>query len=290
MYKKRLSQFKPLIVLGVATLSWLVLPVFVKSITKKGFYEFQAPVSLASSYVRDLQDFWSARSKSKNELYEAGQSLARLNAGYQLAALENESLQEEISRLENLLQLPSRPDYQYEIARVVERDFNAWWQRIIIRKGQNYGIPVGAPVVFVGGVVGRVSEVHAYTSVVDIISNNHLRLAVVIDGDNRPMSYRGAGSESFAQPVGIAEFIPTDIQISDTKNRPVLITSGMGGVYPAGLKVGELRRLRQGAGGMFYDGEVELDPRLASLTEVAVMIQIPPEPALESTTESSPDR
>jgi len=279
LYKKRLSQFKPLIVLGVATMAWLALPVFFKSLVKKGFYEFQAPVSLASSYARDLQDFWSARTKSKNELYEAGQSLARLNAGYQIAALENQSLQEEISRLENLLQLPSRPDYQYEIARVVERDFNAWWQRITIRKGKNHGIPVGAPVVFVGGVVGRVSEVHAYTSIVDIISNNHLRLAVVIDGDNRPMSYRGGGSESFAQPVGIAEFIPTDIQIADTENRPILITSGMGGVYPAGLKVGELRRLRQGAGGMFYDGEVELDPRLASLTEVAVMIQIPPEPA-----------
>lgn len=269
-------------------MAWLFLPVLIKSFTKKGFYEFQAPVSLASSYARDLQDFWSARTKSKNELYEAGQGLARLNAGYQLAALENQSLQEEIARLENLLQLPSRPDYQYEIARVVERDFNAWWQRIIIRKGQNYGIPVGAPVVFVGGVVGRVSEVHAYTSVVDLISNSHLRLAVVIEGDNRPMSYRGGGSESFAQPVGIAEFIPTDIQISDTANRPTLITSGMGGVYPAGLKVGELRRLKQGAGGMFYDGEVALDPRLASLTEVAVMIQIPPEPEPETEAVEAP--
>lgn len=282
MYQKRLSQFKPLIVLGVATMAWLLLPVVFKSLAKKGFYEFQAPVSLASSYARDLQDFWSARTKSKNELYEAGQSLARLNAGYQLAALENQSLQAEIERLENLLQLPSRPDYQYEIARVVERDFNAWWQRIVIRKGQSHGIPVGAPVVFVGGVVGRVSEVHAYTSVVDLISNSHLRLAVVIEGDNRPMSYRGGGSESFAQPIGIAEFVPTDIQISGTENRHVLITSGMGGVYPAGLKVGELRRLDNGAGGMFFEGEVELDPRLASLTEVAVMIQIPPEPEPEA--------
>ncbi|MBC2605674.1 rod shape-determining protein MreC [Pelagicoccus albus] len=277
MYKKRLIHFKPIIVLGSALFLWLLLPFVVKSFLKTSFYEFQAPVSLASSYVRDLQDFWSARTKSKNDLFEAGQSLARLNAAYQLAALENQSLEDEISRLENLLQLPSRPEYQYEVARVVERDFNAWWQRITIRKGRDYGIPVGAPVVFIGGVVGRVREVHAYTSVVDIISSNHLRLAVVIEGDNRPLSYRGGGSTSFAQPVGIAEFIPVDIQVSETENRPVLITSGMGGVYPAGLRVGEIRRLRQGAGGMFYDGEVELDKRLASITEVAVMILIPPE-------------
>lgn len=277
MYKKRLVQFKSLIVLGVALIVWLILPVFIKALIKTSFYEFQAPVAITSSYVRDLQDFWAARMKSKNELYEAGQNLARLNAAYELAALENRTLQREIDRLEDLLQLPSRPEFQYEVARVVERDFNSWWQRITIRKGRDHGIQVGAPVVFIGGVVGRVREVHAYTSVVDLISNNHLRLAVVIEGDNRPLSYRGGGSRSFGQPVGIAEFIPMDIQIEDPNRLPQLITSGMGGVYPAGLRVGQIRKLKQGAGGMFYDGEVILDPRLSSLTEVAVMIQIPAE-------------
>ena len=277
MYKKRLAQFKPLIVLGVALSVWLLLPVVVKSFIKTSFYEFQAPVSLTSSYVRDLQDFWAARAKSKNELYEAGQGLARLNAAYELAALENRTLEGEIKRLESLLQLPTRPEYKYEIARVVERDFNSWWQRITIRKGRDYGIQVGAPVVFVGGVVGRVREVHAFTSVVDLISNSHLRLAVVIEGDNRPLSYRGGGAATFAQPLGIAQFIPVDTQIKDTNDLPRLLTSGMGGVYPAGLQVGHIRKLKEGAGGMFYDGEVLLDSRLASLTEVAVMIQIPPE-------------
>lgn len=277
MYKKRLVQFKPLIVLGVSLTAWLLLPVVAKSFLRTSFYEFQAPASVASSYARDLQNYWAARAKSKNELFEAGQNLARLNAAYSLAALENESLKQEIERLENLLQLPSRPEYQYEVARVVERDFNAWWQRITIRKGRDYGIPIGAPVVFVGGVVGRVREVHAYTSIVDLISSSQLRLAVVIEGDNRPLSFRGGGAQTFAQPTGIAEFVPVDIQIEDTKNLPTLMTSGMGGVYPAGLRVGEIERLRRGAGGMFYDGDVLLDKRLASLTEVAVMIQIPPE-------------
>lgn len=275
MYQKRLVQFRPLIILGVALFVWLVLPAFVKAFLRTSFYEFQAPISTASSYARDLQDYWAARMTSKTELYEAAQNLARLNAGYELSARENESLKREIERLEDLLKLPSRPDYQYEIARVVERDFNSWWQRITIRKGRDYGIPIGAPVVFVGGLVGRVREVHAYTSVVEIISNSHLRLAVVIEGDNRPLSFRGDGAGALGQPLGIAEFVPQDIQINDTKNLPQLITSGMGGVYPAGIKIGKIRRLRPGAGGMFYDGEVLLDERLASLTEVAVMIRIP---------------
>lgn len=278
MYPKRLFHFKPLIVLGVVLFAWLVLPVVIKSMTRVSFYEFQAPVSITASYARDLQSYWGARARSNTELYEAAQGLARLNSGYEIAALENQSLKSEIARLENLLQLPSRPDFRYEIARVVERDFNAWWQRITIRKGRDFDIPVGAPVVFVGGVVGRVREVHAYTAVVDLITNNHLRLAVVIEDDNRPVSYRGAGAIGFGQPVGLAEFVPMDVQIEDTANLPRLITSGMGGVFPAGLQVGRIRKLKQGAGGMFNDAEVLLDARLASLTEVAVLIQVPPEP------------
>lgn len=277
MYKKRLVQFKPLIVLGVALFAWLILPVFVKSFVKTSFYEFQAPIAIGSSYARDLQGFWAARTKSKGELYKAGQGMARLNAAYEITALQNQSLKEEIARLENLLQLPSRPDFQYEIARVVERDFTSWWQRITIRKGRDHNIQVGAPVVFVGGVVGRVREVHAYTSVVELITNNHMRLAVVIEGDNRPLSYRGAGEHVFGQSMGLAEYIPTDIQIEDRNNLPRLITSGMGGVFPAGLQVGRISYLKQGAGGMFYDGDVILDKRLAALTEVAVMIRIPAE-------------
>ena len=282
MYQKRISHFKPFIVLGLVFLAWLALPVFVKSLLKASFYEFQAPLSIGSSYVHDLQDYWGARTKSKTELYEAAQSLARLNASYEISRLENQSLHAEIARLETLLQLPTRAEYRYEIARVAERDFTSWWQRITIRKGRDYDIKVGAPVVFVGGVVGRISEVHAYSAVVDLISNSHVRLAVVVEGDNRPFSYRGAGAQAFGIPKGLGEFIPMDIVIQDRKQLPRIVTSGMGGVFPSGIHVGHIASLRQGAGGMFNDADISLDKRLAALTEVAVMIQIPPAPPDES--------
>ena len=118
---------------------------------------------------------------------------------------------------------------------------------------------------------------HAYTSIVELITNPRIRLAVLIEGDNRPLSYRGAGSRVFGQPMGLAQYIPTDIQIEDRRDLPRLVTSGMGGVFPAGLQVGRISYLKQGAGGMFFDGDVVLDKRLSSLTEVAVMIRIPSE-------------
>jgi len=275
--RRRLFQYRPFAILIGLFAFWLFAPYILKVLFKKAFYEFQAPVSVAASYVRQAQDYWATKSKSKKELYEAGADLARLNADYGISILQNQSLKEEVARLEQLLQLPSRPDFKYEIARVVERDFTSWWQQVEVRKGKNFGIPVGAPVIFSGGVVGRISEVGEYTSVVDLISNNHTRLAVIIEGDNRPLSFRGAGAQLFGTPTGFAEYVPLDARISDRSNLPRLITSGMGGVFPPGLHVGHLANLRQGSSGMFLEGDVRLEKKLISLTEVAILVPIAPE-------------
>ena len=272
MRPKRLLSLKPFAVLFAVAVFWIFVPIGVKNKFREAFYEFQAPLSAAASYIRELQDYWATRSKPDDELLEKGRDIARQNATYELMILENQTLKQEVERLEELLRLPSRPEYRYEIARVVSRDFNSWWQQMEIRKGRRHGIPVGAPVVFSGGVVGRVSEVHEYTSTVELLSNSHLRMAVIVIGDNRPMSFRGAGFQNLSTPVGLAQYIPADISVDDPSNPPRLVTSGMGGVFPAGLHIGYLRRLRPGASGMFQDGDVYLDRRLTSLTEVAILI------------------
>ncbi|MCH6257149.1 rod shape-determining protein MreC [Puniceicoccaceae bacterium K14] len=276
MAKKRLFYYRPLLILSATLFAWLILPVFIKSLLKTSFYEFQAPVSVGASYMGNLQDYWASKTHSKKDLFEAGQNLARLNAGYELAIVENNALKGEITRLENLLQLPSRPNYRYEIARVVSRDFNSWWQRIEIRKGSIHGIRRGDAVVFTGGVVGRVSEVGRSTAIIDLLSNGRLRMAAIIEGDNRPMSFRGAGAKTFASPNGFAEFVPSDVKITDPERPPRLITSGMGGIFPPGLHIGYITKLTPGANGMFNDADIQLDNRLMGISEVAVLIPLNP--------------
>ncbi|MDE3084700.1 MAG: rod shape-determining protein MreC [Verrucomicrobiota bacterium] len=235
----------------------------------------EAPLDATASYTRDLQGFWSLRNHSKSQLIEAGRDLARLNGSYELKVQENTALREEIAHLEDLLRLPPLDNYRAEVARVARRDFSGWWQQIIIRKGTNYGIPVGAPVVFTGGVVGRVSQVYAYTAVVDLISSPTLRLAATVEGDTRPISYQGGLNPTFGPARGLVEFVPLDIFASPVTPKR-LVTSGLGGVFPSGLTIGTITELEPSADGLFKSGEVQLDPRLAELTEVTVLVpQIP---------------
>lgn len=269
----RFDQARPFVTLGVVVLLWVLLPVAVKGFLRISFFELQAPVSVSASYLRDLQDYWSLRVHSKPELIAAGRDLARANASFELASQQHAEFLAEIRRLEDLLRLPAHTDYRFEHARVVRRDFSGWWQRLVIRKGRNFGIPVGAPVVFTGGVVGRVAEVHAYTAVVELISSPTLRLAAVVEGDTRPISFQGGLNSTFGPAHGIIEFVPLDIFASAHSTRR-LVTSGLGGVYPPGLTLGQVVKIEPSTDGLFKTGEVLLDQRLGELTEVTVLVPL----------------
>jgi len=269
----RFDQARPFVTLGVVVLVWLLLPVVIKGWMRVSFFELQAPVTVAASYVRDLQEYWGLRVHSKPELIAAGRDLARATASLELASQQNTEFLAEIRRLENLLRLPAHTEYRFEHARVVRRSFSGWWQQLVIRKGRNYGIPIGAPVVFSGGVVGRVSEVHTYTAVVELISSPTLRLAAVVEGDTRPISFQGGLNPTFGPAGGVIEFVPLDIFASASSTRR-LVTSGLGGVFPPGLTLGQVVKIEPSTDGLFKTGEVLLDQRLGELTEVTVLVPL----------------
>lgn len=271
----RLDQARPFFTLGIVMLAWLLLPAAVKRFVRLSFYELRAPVDIAASYVGDLQDFWSQKTRTNNELISAARDLAALNASYEMRIREDNRLRTEIARLEELLRLPSYGEFRSEPARVVRRDFNAWWQRIIIRKGRNHGILVGSPVIYSGGLAGRVVEVHATSSVVELISSPGLRLAAVFDGDDRPVSFQGGVNPPLRPAQGLLEFVPLDLFATAASPR-ALVTSGLGGVFPPGLTVGQVVQLDASTDGLFKTGRVRIDDRLGRVTEVSVLVPLDP--------------
>lgn len=268
---KFLRQLKPLLVLLVFLAIWWIAPTVMKRFSQNAFYEFQAPLIAAQGYAKDLQSYWSLRTRSKNDLIEAGRDLSRINAQYQNAKQMSEAQSEQIARLESLLNLPSRPEFRYEIARVAQRDISAWWQQIIIRKGENYDIPVGAAVVYNGGVVGRVREVHAYTAIVELVSSPGFRMAANVVGEAAPVTYLGVVNEPFSPPRGEALYVPPSITVTPAEPRK-LVSSELGGIFPAGLTIGEITSLEPGSDGYFQKASVRLSPQLSALREVAVVI------------------
>jgi len=272
----RFDQARPFLTLGIFLLVWAFLPMAVKTFTRASFFEMQAPLVVADSRVQDLQNYFANQLHSKEELRAAGRELAGTVRNNEFGVQQNQELQADILRLENLLNLPPLPAFRFEAARVARRDFSAWWQRMTIRKGSNYGITVGDPVVYSGGVVGRVTEVHRYTAVVDLVTSPTFRLAASVSGDTRPISYQGGLNDPFRSPRGTVEFVPLDVYATRTAPKH-LVTSGLGGVFPGGLTIGEITNLESSPDGLFKIGEVQLDERLGTLAEVTVLVPLNPE-------------
>ncbi len=254
------------------TVVWLLLPTVFKSFTRAGFYEFQAPLWLTAAGFKNFSDSWALRAHSKKELYEAGRDLARLNSAYELKIQEIDSLREELSRVEKILALPPVPRFEHKIARVVRRDHSSWWQQMIIQKGRWHGIPEGAAVIYSGGVAGRVREVRAYTSVVELVTSPNFRMAAQFDNDERPVTYQGAVNLPFTSPRGHVMNVPPDVVLSASAPRR-LASSRLGGVFPDGLTIGWVKRL-ESPDGLLQSGRPLLNKELLSLKEVAVLVPI----------------
>jgi len=265
----------PFLILGLLFLIWLLLPAAIKRIGQNALYEFQAPSAVLASYIEDVGAYWSVRTRSKRDLIETGKELSRLNALYRIQAGETEALRAYNLRLRDLLDIPPPPGFRYEVAQVVRRDLSNWWQYITIRKGRSAGIVPGNGVVFSGGIVGRVREVYAYTSVVELISSRTFRMAAHFSGDTRPVRYEGALIPSLTNPKGSVRDVPSDIYASP--EAPVsLVSSRLGGVFPDGLLIGEVRYLETDSSGLFQSGIVQLNEDLLDLNEVTVIVLTDP--------------
>lgn len=273
MIPRNLEHLTPLLVLGVVLLFWLIAPVVVKSTLRSGFHEFKAPILVSSSVVHDIQSYWSLRTSSKRSLIEAGREMARVKAAREVSLRRLSHLAEENLRLRTLLGIPEDPEFHYEIARVIQRDLNSWWQRLVLRKGRDYGIIEGAGVIFEDGVVGRVREVHAYTSVVELVTSPAFQMAARFEGDNRPVRFRGGKNPSLRDPGGSVHDVPADLQASP--DQPLTLeATPLGGVFPAGMVVGRVEGLEPGPDGLFQVGEVRLPESLLTIEEATILIPI----------------
>lgn len=267
----RLDRLTPVITLLVFLFLWLLTPNFLKLFVQTSFQEFQAPVWVISDTLDSMASDVLSKRHSKKELINVIAETKRQNAYYRQIKELNETYKDEIQRLESILGLPSRDLFRYEIAQVIQRDLGSWWQTIRINKGRKHGLGIGDAVIFVGGVVGRVSKTNYYTSEVDLLSSNNFRISAAFFGDRRPLVYQGAGTNFQAKPIGTIKNAPQDLRTDSTEPLK-LLTTGLGGAFPPGIKVGFVPWLEADNTGLFQAGQVSLDKRLLGIKEVAVLV------------------
>ena len=225
-------------------------------------------VSGGNDYLRGLTSALQAEDAARKQLALQAERVA-------LA----ERLATENGRLRALLALAPALPVRSQAAEVQYEAADPYSRKFFINRGAAQGLVVGAPVVNEAGVLGQVTRLYPLSAEVTLLTDKDAAIPVL----NSRTQQRGAAYGGLAKGSAMElRFVAAnaDVAVGD-----VLHTSGVDGVYPAGLAVAKVLSVERQAEGGF--ARVLLAPAAAAdgVRHVLVLepasVQLPPRPAAE---------
>ena len=220
---------------------------------------FQKLIKLTINLTKDfwlnyfyLIDVRHENSRLKQEI----NSLRRDNSRYRELLATHE-------RLRKLLQFKEVIRRPVVAAQVIGQDPTGWFKSIIIDKGKRAGLKWDMPVVNASGVVGRIVS----------ISTDYAKVLLIVDQNSSVDCLTQQSRDR-----GMVKGLSTDVckmdymaKSSDAVVGDMVITSGLGGIFPKGLPVGKILRVKEISGEFFKVIEVAPSVDFSKLEEVLVI-------------------
>jgi rod shape-determining protein MreC len=222
-----------------------------------------------------------------NTIYQSNQGLRN-----QLAVLEDRQLKSDIAikqmafmqsentALRTLLSAKQRLNYNARLVELVSMNADPSQKRFVIDSGANFNVHVGQVVIDARGLIGQVSEVYAQKSLVISITDADHALPVIVSRSGFRSIVFGQGKD---QILSLANLTPSD----DIKVGDVLLTSGVGGRFPAGIPVGVVKQFKQDEALAFISAQVKPYARIAYGRQF-LLLDVIKEPAIQIDTINSP--
>ncbi len=189
------------------------------------FFEFTHETASWVIHQRDLfVSIFNLQEKNR-QLAEELEDLKRRVSSF-------EEINQENTRLKQLLGFQKEASWKTISAQVIARDLSHWTHYVTINKGSKDGVQVEMPVVTGNGLVGKTVQV----------TDHSARVILLIDSESRVSAFlqdtRDVGLiEGTASPLLRMTYL--DLQAGLRVGQTV-VSSGFGGVYPKGIPIGEV--------------------------------------------------
>lgn len=224
----------------------VILAIGLLILNASGF--LQPAQDLAMRPVTAIQTWFALRYSALRDLLASPRDVAALRAEINRLEAENAQLEQDIISLREqaaeaavlsalLNYARAQPDNRYLAANVIGRDISPFIRSVLIGQGSDAGVATGMPVVTARGLVGRVVEVFASFSRVELITDPSTAVNV------RFQNSRTEGILT-AELNGdlIVDLIDLNAELSQNE---LVLTSGLGGKYPANIPVGQVVSIRR---------------------------------------------
>ncbi|WP_421380181.1 rod shape-determining protein MreC [Bacillus salacetis] len=208
--------------------------------------------------VKDLQNTYTENQKLKSRLEE----LVKLETMVKDLETDNKELRNILDKQENLR------DFDPIQATVIARNPSQWEDLLVIDKGKVQGVQANMAVITSQGLIGKVKSVKQFSSTIELLSNKNPnnRISALIQGDENVIgSIEGYDTD---KDQLLVKRIPNDMKVEEGSK---VITSGLGGVFPKGLPIGEVKEVVPDQYGLTQTAYVEPTADLYHLEHVIVV-------------------
>lgn len=183
---------------------------------------------------------------------------------------ENNQLLEAVflnNRLKDLLLFKQELAAATEAADVIGIEISGWIKTMTINKGASDGIKRDMVIATPLGIAGRIIDVQSTTSKAFLVTDPRCAIDVIVQKTRVKGIAEGNGTDRLLLKYVRHE---DDIHVGD-----ILISSGLGGIFPKGMAVGEIVRVEKGEDNFFMDIEAKPSADLKKLEEVMIIKENP---------------
>ncbi|MCI0521301.1 MAG: rod shape-determining protein MreC [Chloroflexi bacterium] len=222
---------------------------------------FLTPVSRALLNPLILAQTWvTTRYQAIQDFVTAPQDIARLRQRNAELEAQVSQLQAQIVELQSQLAATNvlsalvdfaraNPENRYQAAAVIARDPSPFLHYVIVNRGSDDGLRRGMPVVTAQGLIGRVAAVTAGAARVQLITDPASAVNVRVEPSGAQAVLNGELTGDLS-----LEMIP---QSAEVQTGDLVVTSGLGGGYPANIIVGQISGIRSSAQDVFQRAAVQ---------------------------------
>ncbi|PKN71780.1 MAG: rod shape-determining protein MreC [Deltaproteobacteria bacterium HGW-Deltaproteobacteria-10] len=257
-----------ILIIALLVIALIMLSFNLKYGAERGFFskivlQAVAPVQKGlNASIKSIRDAWlhyiflvGIEEENKN-LKKKINELKSVIISYQESYLEAQ-------RLKKLLSLTDDYNYNFIPARVIGREQAALSKTILINKGTVQGLKVGMPVVVPPGLIGRLVDVSWHASKVLLFIDENSNIDAIVQRTRMQGIISGAGSRGL-----ILKYIS---KTQDVQEGDVIISSGMGGVFPKGLLIGQVSHVDRLEASLFLKINVAPFVDFSKLEEVLIL-------------------
>ncbi len=217
-----------------------------------------APVDLVRGAVRHYVALLDVR--------EENEALRR-----QIAMLQEENVQLREAlvaggQIRSILEMRDQFDIPMQPAQVAGQDVSPWFHSILLDRGRHHGLRSGMPVIDEHGVVGLLTATTPRASrAMLLLDRQSVVDGIVQRADSRARGFvRGTGGPRLRFELAIRE---ADVRVGDE-----VVTSGLGGVFPKGLRIGTVVEVEEGGASLVRTARIEPAVDFGRLEQVHVML------------------